>query len=83
MFSEGVSIYLNINIVLLDINTRGRSQQYLFNDLLLNNDQHQITLYGKAVDILYQSYHNNLGPLIKLLETYPVRLSTDFPFDTG
>ena len=34
MLSEVLSIYLNPNIVLLDINTRGRLQQYLCHVLI-------------------------------------------------
>ena len=34
MLSEVLSMSVNLNVVLLDINTRGRLQQYLFNVLL-------------------------------------------------
>ena len=35
MLSEVLSMSLNLNVVLLDINTRGRLQQYLFNVLFV------------------------------------------------
>ena len=50
---------------------------------LLTDEQHGLTAYHKAMNILYQSPHTNPEPLIELLETYPVELPQDFPFDTG
>ena len=51
--------------------------------LQVNDEQHGLTEYHKAMNILYQSHHKNPEPLIELLETYPVELPQDFPFDTG
>ena len=50
---------------------------------LLTDEQHGPKAYGKAFNILYQSHHKNSEPLIGRLETYPIELPQEFPFDTG
>ena len=50
---------------------------------LLRDEQHGLTAYHKAMNILYQSPHTNPEPLIELFETYPVELPHDLPFNTG